>query len=96
MKFKPLNDKVLILKVNKRYKTQKGIIIPETVKESSNEGIVVAIGDGIKNKKGVTIPLNLKIGERVMFTKWCGTDIKINEKCYLIMKESDILGIIKN
>jgi chaperonin GroES len=95
MKFQPLHDRVLIERLLEKKKTKNGIIIPDIVKEKPIRGKVVAIGNGIRNRKGNIIPLEVKIGNEVLFTKWAGTEIKLFNKDYLIMKEADILGILK-
>lgn len=95
MKFKPLGDRVLVKRLLVESKTKKGIIIPENVDNNSNEGVVVAVGEGNINKKGAIVPLRVRVGEHIIFTRWCGTELKIADEKYIIMKESDILGLIK-
>ena len=95
MKFRPLHDRVLIKVLDSEEKTAGGIIIPDTAKEKPQEGEVVAVGPGAKDEKGKTSPLDVKIGDIVLFVKWSGTDVKIDGKEYSIMKESDIMGITK-
>ena len=93
MKFRPLHDRVLIKVLDSEEKTAGGIIIPDTAKEKPQEGEVVAIGPGIKNDQGKLSPLDVKVGDIVLFGKWSGTDVKIDGKEYSIMKEADIMGI---
>ena len=95
MKFRPLHDRVLIEVLDSDEKTAGGIIIPDTAKEKPQEGEVVAIGPGIKNDQGKLSPLDVKVGDIVLFGKWSGTDVKIDGKEYSIMKEADIMGISK-
>ena len=94
MKFKPLHDRVLISRLEQENTTRSGIIIPDTAKEKPAEGIVAAVGPGQVNDAGNTTPLSVKVGDKVLFAKWGGTEVKIDDKDFLIMKESDILGII--
>ena len=96
MKFKPLHDRVLIEVLDSDEKTSGGIIIPDTAKEKPQEGEVVAVGPGAKNEDGKIAPMDVKIGDIVIFGKWSGTEIKIDGKEYSIMKESDIMGISKS
>jgi chaperonin GroES len=93
MKFKPLHDRVLIEVLDSSEKTAGGIIIPDTAQEKPQEGKVIAIGGGAKTEEGKTIPMDVKVGDKVLFGKWSGTEIKIDGKEYSIMKESDIMGI---
>ena len=95
MKFRPLHDRVLIEVLDSDEKTAGGIIIPDTAKEKPQEGEVVAIGPGAKSEEGKLIPMDVKIGDIVLFGKWSGTEVKIDGKEYSIMKESDIMGITK-
>ena len=95
MKFKPLHDRVLIEVLDSSEKTAGGIIIPDTAKEKPQEGEVVAVGPGSKNESGKLTPMDVKIGDIVLFGKWSGTEVKIDGKEYSIMKESDIMGISK-
>ena len=95
MKFRPLHDRVLIKVLDSEEKTAGGIIIPDTAKEKPQEGEVVAIGPGIKNDQGKLSPLDVKVGDIVLFGKWSGTDVKIDGKEYSIMKEADNMGISK-
>ena len=94
MKLKPLNDRVLVLRIDEEEKTTGGIIIPDTAKEKPQEGRVVAVGPGKPDKDGKRISLDIKAGDRVLFGKYSGTEIKIDGVEHLIMKEEDILGII--
>lgn len=94
MKFRPLHDRVVVQRVEEENKTAGGIIIPDTAKEKPSEGIVVAVGDGAVGDDNERIPLNVKKGDRVLFGKWGGTEVTIDGKELLIMKESDIMGII--
>ena len=95
MKFRPLHDRVLIKVLDSEEKTAGGIIIPDTAKEKPQEGEVVAVGPGAKNNEGKISPLDVKIGDRVLFGKWSGTEVKIDGKEYSIMKETDIMGVTK-
>ena len=93
MKFRPLHDRVLIEVLDGEEKTSGGIIIPDTAKEKPQEGKVVAIGSGTRTDDGKIIPMDVKVGDLVLFGKWSGTEVKIDGKEYSIMKESDIMGI---
>ena len=95
MNFRPLHDRVLVRRVEAEEKTAGGIIIPDTAKEKPQEGEVVAAGAGIKSEKdGTVTPLDVKAGDRILFGKWSGTEVKVDGEELLIMKESDILGIV--
>ncbi|MFO1147633.1 MAG: co-chaperone GroES [Alsobacter sp.] len=94
MSFRPLHDRVVVRRVDAEEKTRGGIIIPETAKEKPQEGEVVAVGPGARDEAGKLVPLDVKAGDRVLFGKWSGTEVKINGEDLLIMKESDILGIV--
>ena len=94
MKFRPLHDRVLVRRVNAEEKTAGGIIIPDTAKEKPQEGEVVAVGSGTLNEKGDLRPLDVKAGDRILFGKWSGTEVKLNGEELLIMKESDVMGIL--
>ncbi len=94
MNFKPLLDRVVIKRLAEENKTAGGIIIPDTAKEKPSQGIVVAVGAGARDEAGKIIPMTLKEGDKVLFGKWSGTEIKINGEDLLIMKESDVLGIL--
>ena len=95
MKFKPLHDRVVIRRIEGEEKTKGGIIIPDTAQEKPQEGEVVAVGPGARDEAGKLIPIDLKAGDRVLFGKWSGTEVKIDGDDLLIMKESDILGVIE-
>ena len=94
MKFRPLGDRVLVKRVEEEQKTKGGIIIPDTAKEKPQEGEVVAVGSGARDEAGKLVPLDVKAGDKVLFGKWSGTEVKLNGEELLIMKESDIMGII--
>ena len=96
MKFRPLHDRVLIKVLDSEEKTSGGIIIPDTAKEKPQEGEIVAVGPGAMNDTGKLAPMDVKVGDVVLFGKWSGTEVKIDGKEYSIMKESDIMGISKN
>ncbi len=96
MKFRPLHDRVVVKRVTAEEKTAGGIIIPDTAKEKPMEGEVIAVGPGARNEKGELVPLEVKEGDRVLFGKWSGTEVKIDGEELLIMKESDIMGIIES
>ncbi|WP_291297657.1 co-chaperone GroES [Elioraea sp.] len=95
MKFRPLHDRVVVRRVTAEEKTAGGIIIPDTAKEKPMEGEIVAAGPGARNEKGELVSLDVKAGDRVLFGKWSGTEVKINGEDLLIMKESDIMGIVE-
>ena len=95
MKVKPLNDRVLVLRIDEEEKTSGGIIIPDTAKEKPQEGKVIAVGSGKLNENGERVPLEVKKGDRVLFSKYGGNDIKIDGVEHLIMREDDILGIME-
>ena len=94
MKFRPLHDRVLVRRVDAEEKTAGGIIIPDTVKEKPQEGEIVATGPGARGEDGKLVPLDVKAGDRVLFGKWSGTEVKVGGEDLLIMKESDIMGVI--
>jgi chaperonin GroES len=94
MSFRPLHDRVLVRRVEAEEKTAGGIIIPDSAKEKPAEGVIVAVGTGARNEAGVVTPLEVKAGDRVLFGKWSGTEVKVGGEDLLIMKESDILGIL--
>ncbi len=96
MKFRPLHDRVLVRRIEEDEKTAGGIIIPDTAKEKPMQGEVLAVGDGIRNENGSITPLDVKVGDRVLFGKWSGTEVKIEGEELLIMKESDIMGVIED
>jgi len=95
MKVKPLNDRVLVVRVEEEQKTKGGIIIPDTAKEKPMEGEVVAVGSGKRDEKGKRVPLDIKAGDRVLFSKYAGTEIKIDGVEHLFMREDDILGVLE-
>ena len=95
MNLKPLHDRVLVERVSSEDKTKGGIIIPDTAQEKPMEGKVLAVGNGARNENGEIVALDVKKGDRILFGKWSGTEIKIDGKELLIMKESDIMGIIE-
>ena len=95
MKFRPLHDRVLVRRIEQQEKTARGIIIPDTAKEKPQEGEVIAAGAGIKNEDGKLTPLDVKAGDRILFGKWSGTEVRVDGEDLLIMKESDILGIVE-
>ena len=95
MKFRPLHDRVLVRRIEGLEKTAGGIIIPDTAKEKPQEGEVIAVGAGTKAEDGKVTPLDVKAGDRILFGKWSGTEVKVDGEDLLIMKESDILGIIE-
>ena len=94
MKFRPLHDRIVVRRVEEDTKTAGGIIIPDTAKEKPIQGEIVAVGPGARDETGKLIPLDVKVGDRVLFGKWSGTEVKINGEDLLIMKESDIMGIM--
>ena len=94
MKFRPLHDRVVVERLSAEEKTAGGIIIPDTVKEKPSQGEVIAVGPGGRDEAGKLIPIDIQVGDRVLFGKWSGTEVKIDGEDLLIMKESDILGII--
>jgi chaperonin GroES len=95
MKFRPLHDRVVVRRIDAEEKTRGGIIIPDTAKEKPQEGEVIAVGSGGRNERGELVALDVKAGDRVLFGKWSGTEVKIDGVDYLIMKESDIMGIVE-
>ena len=95
MKFRPLHDGVVVRRVEEDTKTAGGIIIPDTAKEKPMQGEIVAVGPGARDEQGKVVPLDVKAGDRVLFGKWSGTEVKIDGQDLLIMKESDILGVIE-
>ncbi len=94
MAFRPLHDRVVVKRIESEEKTKGGIIIPDTAKEKPQEGEIVAAGPGARDEAGKLVPLDVKAGDRVLFGKWSGTEVKIDGQDLLIMKESDILGIV--
>ena len=95
MKFRPLHDRVVVRRIESDERTAGGIIIPDTAKEKPQEGEVIAVGPGARDDSGKLIPLDLKAGDRILFGKWSGTEVKIDGEEYLIMKESDIMGVLE-
>ncbi len=95
MKFRPLHDRVVVRRIEGEEKTKGGIIIPDTVKEKPQEGEVIAVGPGARDESGKLVPIDLKAGDRVLFGKWSGTEVKIDGEDLLIMKESDVMGVIE-
>ena len=95
MKFRPLHDRVVVRRIEQESKTAGGIIIPDTAKEKPQEGEVIAVGPGARDESGKVLPLDVKAGDRVLFGKWSGTEVKIDGVDYLIMKESDLLGVLE-
>ncbi|MBQ8436808.1 MAG: co-chaperone GroES [Alphaproteobacteria bacterium] len=95
MKIRPLHDRVVIKRLEETTKTAGGIIIPDTAKEKPSEGIVEAVGTGIHTEDGKVLPMSVKVGDKVLFGKWSGTEAKIDGVSYLILKESEILGVIE-
>jgi chaperonin GroES len=95
MKFRPLHDRVVVKRIDAEAKSAGGIIIPDTAKEKPSQGEIVAVGPGGRDENGKLIPIDLKIGERVLFGKWSGTEVKIDGQDLLIMKESDIMGVLE-
>ena len=95
MKFRPLHDRVVVRRIDAEEKTKGGIIIPDTAKEKPQEGEVIAVGPGSRDETGKLQPLDVKAGQRVLFGKWSGTEVRIDGEDLLIMKESDIMGVIE-
>ena len=94
MKFRPLHDRVALRRVDSESKTSGGIIIPDTAAEKPQQGEVVAVGPGARNQDGKIVPVDVRKGDRVLFGKWSGTEVKIDDAEYLIMKESDVMGVM--
>jgi chaperonin GroES len=94
MKFRPLHDRVVVKRIEAEDKTTGGIIIPDTAKEKPSQGEIVAVGPGGRDEAGRVIPIDLKVGDRLLFGKWSGTEVKIDNAELLIMKESDIMGVV--
>ncbi|AAK65054.1 co-chaperone GroES [Sinorhizobium meliloti] len=92
--FRPLHDRVVVRRVESEEKTKGGVIIPDTAKEKPQEGEIVAVGSGARDESGKVVPLDVKAGDRILFGKWSGTEVKINGEDLLIMKEADIMGVI--
>jgi chaperonin GroES len=96
MKFRPLHDRVVVKRIEAEAKTAGGIIIPDTAKEKPSQGEILAIGPGGRDEAGQLIPIDLKVGDRVLFGKWSGSEVKIDDVEVLIMKESDIMGVLED
>ncbi len=96
MHFRPLHDRVVVRRIDAEEKSAGGIIIPDTAKEKPQEGEVIAVGPGARNEQGQLLPLDVKAGDRVLFGKWSGTEVKIDGEDLLIMKESDLLGVVEH
>jgi len=94
MKFRPLHDRVVVKRIEAEDKTTGGIIIPDTAKEKPSQGEIIAVGPGGRDEAGRVIPIDVKVGDRVLFGKWSGTEVKIDNAELLIMKESDIMGVV--
>ena len=92
--FRPLHDRIVVRRVESEAKTKGGIIIPDTAKEKPQEGTAVAVGNGTRDESGKILPLDVKAGDRILFGKWSGTEVKLNDEDLLIMKEADIMGIL--
>jgi chaperonin GroES len=95
MKFRPLHDRVVVRRITAEEKTRGGIIIPDTAQEKPMEGEVIAVGPGARNEQGAVVTLEVKAGDRILFGKWSGTEVKLDGEELLIMKESDIMGIVE-
>lgn len=95
MKFRPLLDRVLVKRTAEDTKTAGGIIIPDTAKEKPSQGEVIAVGPGARDEQGKVLPMSLKVGDRILFGKWSGTEVKIDGEELLIMKEADVLGVLE-
>ena len=95
MQFRPLHDRVVVRRIDEDERTKGGIIIPDTAKEKPQQGEVIAVGPGGRDEKGMVLPLDVRAGDRVLFGKWSGTEVKIDGEELLIMKESDILGVLE-
>ncbi len=95
MKFRPLHDRVVVKRIEAEEKTAGGIIIPDTAKEKPSQGEVISVGPGGRDESGKLIPMDVKAGDRVLFGKWSGTEIKINGEDLVVMKESDIMGVVE-
>ncbi|HUB16128.1 MAG TPA: co-chaperone GroES [Acetobacteraceae bacterium] len=95
MNFRPLHDRVVVRRIEAEEKTAGGIIIPDTAKEKPMEGEVIAVGPGARDEQGKLVPLDVKAGDRILFGKWSGTEVKLDGEDLLIMKESDIMGIVE-
>nr|WP_295469184.1 co-chaperone GroES [Mesorhizobium sp.] len=96
MKFRPLHDRIVVRRIEAEEKTAGGIIIPDTAKEKPSEGEVLAVGPGARDENGKLVELDVKVGDRILFGKWSGTEIKLDGEDLLIMKESDVMGVIEH
>jgi chaperonin GroES len=96
MKFRPLHDRVVVKRIDVEEKTAGGIIIPDTAKEKPQQGEVIAVGPGGRDETGKVVPIDVQVGDRILFGKWSGTEVKIDGVEYLIMKESDVMGVLVN
>ena len=96
MKFRPLHDRVAVKRVEEEQRTKGGLIIPDTAKEKPMQGEVLAVGPGARDDKGELVPMSVQVGDRVLFGKWSGTEVKIDDEEVLIMKESDLLGVLED
>ena len=96
MKFRPLHDRVVVKRIEAEERTKGGIIIPDTAKEKPSQGEVVAVGPGGRDESGKLIPIDIKVGDRVLFGKWSGTEVVLDDEELLIMKESDIMGVVED
>jgi chaperonin GroES len=94
MKFRPLHDRVVVKRLDAEEKTAGGIIIPDTAKEKPSQGEIIAVGPGARDETGKLVPLDVKVGDRILFGKWSGTEVKIDGTEYLIKKESDVMGVV--
>jgi chaperonin GroES len=95
MKFRPLHDRVVVRRIEAEEKTAGGIIVPDTAKEKPQEGEIIAVGPGGRDEAGKLVPIDVKVGDRVLFGKWSGTEVKLDGVEYLIMKESDLMGVLE-
>jgi chaperonin GroES len=95
MKFRPLHDRIVVRRIEAEQKSAGGIIIPDTAKEKPQQGEVIAVGSGARNEQGQLVPLDIQVGDTVLFGKWSGTEVKIDGEDLLIMKESDIMGVLE-
>ncbi len=95
MNFRPLHDRIVVRRVEEEGRTSGGIIIPDTAKEKPQQGEVIAVGPGARDEKGSMIPMDVKAGDRVLFGKWSGTEVKLDDQELLIMKEADIMGVLE-
>ena len=94
VKLKPLHDRIAVEAIEQEEKTTGGIIIPDTAKEKPIQGVIIAVGDGAKDEQGKRIPMDVKVGDKILYGKWSGTEVEVNNKKVLIMKESDIMGVL--